>query len=205
MIVANKLALTCTFIILSTRLHILSHKSLFDSCSTFNGPLRRNGNCHRVLRYAYEHPPPSSERNAGSLIQRQLINEIYKGFFEHGEDIADFDNLARYCETVGLMTRENVSRIRYLSIWYFFSQSLAWDTVNRIRNTRTDPVLLFIICDSFGITYTSRPSLIHITHLCATFIGPRIPALRPIRRGSGGDDQRSARGWCIGSSDDYYQ
>jgi len=84
----------------------------------FNGPIRRTGDCHRVLRYAYQQQQQAN--NAWAIIdddvsmeiagrgdvQGRLANEIFKGFFERGEDIEDADNLARYCETVGLMTRD---------------------------------------------------------------------------------------------------
>jgi len=68
---------------------------------TWQGPIRRTGDCHRLLRYAYSKSSiPSSGSN--NTIQARLVNEIFKGFFEMGEDIGDHENLAKYALRVGL-------------------------------------------------------------------------------------------------------
>jgi len=73
---------------------------------TWRGSMRRTGDCHRLLRYAHS---KSSIRSSGSsnTIEARLASEIFKGFFELGEDIGDHENLAKYALSVGLFdTRE---------------------------------------------------------------------------------------------------
>ena len=42
-------------------------------------------------------------------LQSKLASVLFEGFFERGEDVADFGVLAGYAERVGLASREEVS------------------------------------------------------------------------------------------------
>lgn len=79
----------------------------------FEGPIRRSGPCHRLLRYAYDH---QRELLIGQCIplttcikndlQSKLANELFEAHFVRGQDVADFEVLADCAENVGLMGRE---------------------------------------------------------------------------------------------------
>jgi len=91
---------------------------------TWRGPVRRTGDCHRLLRYAYS---KSSIRSSSSsnTIQAQLATEIYKAFFELGEDIGDHENLAKYALNVGLFdTKEKALE--------FLASDAYWDEVEEL-------------------------------------------------------------------------
>jgi len=83
--------------------------------SNFEGPIRRSGPCHRLLRYAYER---QRELQIGECVphetcikndlQTKLVDALFDAFFVQNEDIADYHVLAKYSEEVGLMTYDEV-------------------------------------------------------------------------------------------------
>ncbi|KAF8322545.1 thioredoxin-like protein [Clavulina sp. PMI_390] len=86
----------------------------FGVSFSFEGPIRRSGHCHRLLRYAFDH---QRELYVGECVplttcikndlQSKLTNVLFEAHFINGEDIADFDVLARCAEQVGLMSYDD--------------------------------------------------------------------------------------------------
>ncbi|KAF8339915.1 thioredoxin-like protein [Cantharellus anzutake] len=71
----------------------------------WKGAIRQTGDCHRLLRYAYSRSSGSSLASGESIndtVQARLADEIFRGYFEEGEDIGEYDNLAHYAVNAGL-------------------------------------------------------------------------------------------------------
>lgn len=122
---ANDLVSNCTYACFTLPSYLIAQSlpSFVPSTrlynSNFNGPIRQSGNCHRLIRYAYE---KQRELQIGSCVpltpcvkndlQGKLLNVLFKATFQDGEDIGDEYVLARYAEEVGLMTQDEVRLIK---------------------------------------------------------------------------------------------